>query len=232
VPLNRRTHRALRLQAGAPDYGFAREAHMIPALVEEFTAAAPSLPIAFLPGSARPSPVFLSGFSPGRYLFVAETGAWQAGYIPAYLRRYPFILGEAGDGGQVLCIDEGHAGFGANEGTPLFTDAGRPSARLAEALQLARRYLEAAGQTDRFCDMLQAFGLLRAVTLNRSPPDGPASSLHGLMTVDEAALEALPDARFLELRQAGAMPALYAHLISLQALDRLNERALALETAA
>ena len=66
------------------------------------------------------------------------------------------------------------------------------------------------------------FGLLRQVTLTLAKPGGRSSTVHGLMAVDEAVLGQLSDQKFLDLRGLGFLGALYAHLVSLKALDRLN----------
>src|SRR5690348_1672136 len=98
VPLDSAAHRTLKVGPAANPYAFAREANLIPALIEEFSAAAPFMPIAFLPGAEKPAAVFVTGLKPGQNLFVKTDGQWAAGYLPAYLRRCPFIMGDVPDG--------------------------------------------------------------------------------------------------------------------------------------
>jgi hypothetical protein len=121
VPLNTHAHRGLRLAAVGRPFGFAASANLIPALLEEFSAAAPFMPIAFLPGAQNPAPVFVTGLRPGQNLFVGTDGKWADGYLPAYLRRYPFIMGDVPQGDPILCIDETFAGFSNQQGERLFS---------------------------------------------------------------------------------------------------------------
>lgn len=232
VALNRERHRALRRRAGLRDYGFAREANMIPALAEEFAAAAGNLPIAFVAGAQRPSAIFVTGLAPGSNLFVGASGGWEGAYLPAYLRRYPFIIGEVPGSDPVLCIDDGYDGFSASEGEPLFTDAGEPGPPVAEALAFAQRFRAAAERTDALAEALARLNLLRSVTLDAKSPSGQSTVVHGLLTVDEAAFDALPEADFLALRREGFLTPIYAHLFSLRAFEHLNARANAARAAA
>ena len=61
-------------------------------------------------------------------LYVDEKFSWDAKYIPAYVRRYPFVL--AGDeikpdSTYTVCIDENFSGFNRKSGERLFTDKGK-----------------------------------------------------------------------------------------------------------
>jgi hypothetical protein len=225
VPLNRETHRKLKLKALAKPLDYARAAHLIPAVVDEFAAAATELPIAFLPGAATPTPVFITGLKPGTNSFITADGRWDAGYLPAYLRRYPFIIGDVPDADPVLCIDDAYEALGEREGKRLFSTAGVPEPTVTEALELANQYRAAAGRTDNLAELLQRWGLFRSVTLDVNLPAGGSTVIHGLLAVDETALAALDDERFLELRRAGFLKAIDAHLLSLAMVSRLAARA-------
>jgi hypothetical protein len=204
---------------------YARSAHLIPALIDEFPTAASEIPIAFLPGASQPTAVFVTGIKPGSNVFVTPEGRWDAAYVPAYLRRYPFILGNVPNADAVLCIDEQYAGFDENQGEPLFSATGEPGQRIAEALQFANNYQTAATRTDEFAKALQALELFRPVSLDAKLPGGESTVVHGLMIVDETALGALGDEKFLELRRAGYLKPIYAHLMSIGILSRLTGKA-------
>lgn len=221
VALSRKTHIGLRLRRTPADYRFAASAILIPALAEEFSAAAGHLPIAFLPGAPQPIAVFVTGVTAGQNLFVGKDGSWRAGYVPAYLRRYPFILGDLEGGRQALCIDEAHDGFSVEGGMPLFCPDGRTAPLVDEALTLARRYHEAALNGEVFCRMLQEMKLLRSTVLEVRAPDGEMHQLSGLMTVDAAALDRLSEARMLELWRARYLGPIYAQMHSLKQVDKL-----------
>src|SRR4029453_11145526 len=72
------------------DYSFAADTLAIPLTVAEFREAAVNFPIVF-GGGDNPMPVALTSLQPERNLFVSD-GRWQPGtYVPAYVRRYPFL---------------------------------------------------------------------------------------------------------------------------------------------
>ncbi|MDB5563151.1 MAG: SapC family protein [Hyphomicrobiales bacterium] len=222
VPLNRETHRTLRLKALARPLDYARLANMVPALTDEFAAAAQEIPIAFLPGTAQPAAVFVTGLKPGRNAFITEDGRWNGSYVPAYLRRYPFIIGDVPDADPILCIDANFEGFGEVDGTPLFSQAGEPEPAVTQALALANNYRAGAERTDALALTLQRLGLFRSVTLDAKLPNGESTVVHGLLIVDEQAFNALSDEQFLELRSAGFLQPIYAHLFSLAAISKLT----------
>lgn len=225
VPLNRDTHRQLRLKSPARPLDYARGAHLIPALLDEFATAAPEIPIAFLPGAAQPTAVFVTGLKPGSNAFVTPEGRWDAAYVPAYIRRYPFIIGNVPNADPVLCIDDRYEGFDEKEGESLFSADGEPSRRIAEALLFANNYQAAATRTDEFTRLLQDLGLFRSVSLDAKLPDGESTTVHGLLVVDETALNALADDKFLELRRAGYLKPIHAHLLSLGIVSKLTGKA-------
>lgn len=223
VPLDSAAHCTLRLAPVARPYGFAGEANLIPALVEEFGAAAGVMPVAFLPGADKPAAVFVVGFKPVQNLFVTAEGQWAGSYVPAYLRRYPFIMGDVPGGQPILCVDGAFAGLG-DAGEPLFLEAGTPAPVVTQALTLAENYRLGAQRTDEFCMTLQRLKLFRSVTLEAKPPDAQSVVVHGLMVVDEEALNALPSTDLAELQRQKFLRPIYAHLISLGALPKLSER--------
>ena len=222
VPLNRESHKALGLDPNRPPYGFAKGAHMIPALVEEFGAASRHLPIVFLPGATGPSPVFLVGLKSGRNDFVDEDGRWTAGYIPAFLRRYPFMFGEVKGRDPVVCIDESYAGLSAEGAEKLFDDEGSETPFLRDKVTFVNNYFEAARRSEILGKRIQEHDLLRAISLEAKVPGGESTTVHGLLAIDEPKLAALPDATFLQLRKDGLIGPIYAHLLSLSAVDKLN----------
>lgn len=221
VPLDSDAHRDLLLGSTERPLAFAQDANLIPALIDEFVTAAPHLPIAFLPGPARPAAVFVVGTKPGSNVFIDEAGKWNAAYMPAYLRRYPFIMGDVPDSEPILCIDESFDGLGKEGGQRLFSETGEATDALRQALALADNYRIAALRTDRFCDALQSMGLLRSVTLDVKLGDGGSNVVHGLMVLDEAAFDALEQEKLMTLHRDNMLKPLLAQLISLSAIDKL-----------
>jgi hypothetical protein len=226
VPLNRETHRKLKLNQGDRAYLFAGGTHVIPAVVDEFAAAARHLPILFVPGSPLPSPVFLVGLTPGENAFVDRDGNWREGYVPAFVRRYPFMLGETADGGALACIDEKFSAFNMKSGEALFGEDGSDSPFLQAKVRLINDYFAAAKRTDAFAHALHDLQLLHAVTIETKAPQGASAALHGLLVVNEVRLNELPADDFMKLREQGFLAMIYGHLVSLKSMDALRQAAL------
>jgi len=90
VVLRFEQHRDLCVKP-AGDYSFARDVNAVPISVGEFMPAIRNYPIVFAEGSL--TPVAILGLKQGENRFLTAGGAWRRdAYIPAYLRRYPFIF--------------------------------------------------------------------------------------------------------------------------------------------
>ena len=224
VPLDRARHRDLRLVRDEKPFVFATTSHVIPAVVDEFAAAARFLPIVFIPAAPHPSPVFLVGTRAGQNLYVDSGGKWIDPYVPAFVRRYPFMLGTPEGASPVICIDDKYEGLRQRgDGERLFAEDGADTPLLQEYARLTETYFAAARRTETFLETLSALQLLRSVTIEIRSDTGGSTALHGFLTIDENRLNALPDADFLKLRAEGFLPAIYAHFFSLTAVDRLRQ---------
>jgi hypothetical protein len=233
VPLDSEAQRNHRLRVAERPFAFAAGAHLIPAVVDEFPRAAREMPIVFAPAGRRRTSVFLCGLKAGQNLFLDADGRWNGGYVPAYLRRYPFILGERQGLDPVICIDPAYEGFGPGDaGERLFDDAGKPSRALAQMIALVTDFADAAKRTDQLCQRLEDLELLKAVTIDVQQAGGASASVHGLSIIDEEKLAALPDAVFLEFRTLGLLGALYSHLFSVASAQALATRLTAAARAA
>ena len=221
VPLDRDAHRDLTLDTQAARFGFTRASNVIPAVVDEFTAAAHHLPIVFLPGGGTVVPVFLVGLRTGQNALVDRDGQWTGGYVPAFARRYPFIFGEMEGRDSVACIDDACEGLRHAGGERLFKEDGTETALLIERVTLMNEYFAAAKRNDVFAKLLVDLQLLLPVSIDAKFESGDTAALHGFLTIDTAKLEALSDADFLRLRQGGFIPAVYAHVASLANIDRI-----------
>jgi hypothetical protein len=224
VPLDSRVHSNLKISSPDKPLAYAQAANVIPALVEEFASAATEMPIAFVPGADHPSAVFVVGLRPGTNLFIDDTGRWVGTYVPAYLRRYPFIIGDPPEGEPILCIDAEYDGLGEDAGAPLFNEEGRPGEAVTQALAFSQSYKQSADRTDAACRKLKDMGLFRPVTLDARLPSGQSTVVHGLLIVDEDALNALPADKLAELHADRLLKPVFAHLTSLGALSRLGDK--------
>jgi hypothetical protein len=224
VPLDRARHRDLRLVRDKRPFAFAATSHIIPAVVDEFVAGARYLPILFLPATPHPTPVFLVGTRTGQNLYIDSEGKWIDPYVPAFVRRYPFMLGTPEGASPVICVDDKYESLRQKDvGERLFAEDGADTPLLQEYARLTETYFAAAKRTENFLETLAALQLLRSVTVEIRSDTGASTALHGFQTIDENRLNTLSDADFLKLRAEGLLPAIYAHLFSLTAVDRLRQ---------
>lgn len=220
-PVSAERHAALRLRALAEPLSFARGTHLLPAVFEEFAAAAREIPIVFLPEGNAMSAVFLLSMRSGHNSFVTDEGLWTASYLPGYIRRYPFIAADVEGAEPILCLDEGFAGLGESEGEALFAD-GAPSALLRQAMAFAAGYREASQRSAAAIRRLGELGLFKPINIDVTSAAKGNATILGLCVVDEEKLRALPDDVTIELQRSGILPAVYAHLLSLGGIAKLG----------
>lgn len=219
--LNRELHKELRLKALPEPLSFGRGTHLIPAVVDEFAAAARELPIVFLPEGDLISPGFLVGLRAGHNGFITPEGLWSASYMPAYLRRYPFVLGDVQGQDPVLCFDDSFSGLNPSDGEALFMADGAATPFLESAMQFAANFREAGQRTASFVSALKSRDLFKSVTMDVKNNKAGQATIHGLLVVDEEKLRALPADVVDDLHKLGILPAVYAHLISLGGIATL-----------
>lgn len=225
VPLNSELHAARTIGKSPTGFAFAAASHTVVLAGCEFMDASRFFPILFSAAENGPTmAVALLGLRYGENMFVGVNGEWQAGYIPAYVRRYPFItaVGEAGN--TVVYMDEAFDGLRVAEGEALFV-AGSPSPYLRGILDFMSHFQEQMVLTGNLCEQIRALGLLKPVTMNVTLGDGQKLALSDFMVVDEPKLAEIgKDARDA-LFCTGALAMIYAHLVSLKAMDDLVARA-------
>ena len=201
-------------------YAFAQREALIPLAVTELPPAAMSLPIALIARGDVFFPAAVTSFLPDSNRFLAPTGRWTGGYIPAYLRAYPFALVKAQNGQHVLCVDADSPLLSDHEGEPFFAADGQPGAALAGILEFLEKVAAGRAAGERACAALHKHQLIQAWPIQVQSSSGPRN-VNGLFRVDEAALNALPTEAFEEIRKAGALPLAYCQLLSMQHAPRL-----------
>lgn len=222
VPVNKDRHATKKVKQ-ISGFKFAAQFHIASVMTHEFVRASAIYPVVFLEDKEKDEfrPVALMGLDGGENLFVDGAGKWQASYIPAIIRRYPFALASTDQEGQfTVCIDEASALVNEEEGAPLFNEQGEP----AEALENVKRYLGELQQMDAFtkafCKYLAEHNMFTPLNMRVRQAD-QVKNITGCYVVNEERLNNISDERFLELRKTRYLPALYAHLGSLAQIERL-----------
>lgn len=222
-------HRNLKL-ASVNDHSMAEGMHSCFIAATEIAHAAREFAIVFVrdgqgdDNKPRVRPVALLGLAVGENLYLDGT-SWTAGYVPAYIRRYPFWAAKfEGLAEPALLFDAWWHGFSESEGDRLYDEEGKPTPRLVEAIQFVEGFDVEAQRTDIFCEMLVDLDVLREMTASVSLDTGTTFSLDGLFAVDEARLNALDDETVLKLHRGGALSLIHAHRISMANMQTLVER--------
>ncbi|HEY3433834.1 MAG TPA: SapC family protein [Rhodocyclaceae bacterium] len=216
-------HRHLRI-GEIRDYAFTAKTNSVPLTTVEFFEAAREYPIVFAgPEGQAPVPVSLLGLRNEENLFVTAEGKWQAHYIPAFVRRFPFVLAPAQE--QLLvCIDSGHPAVGDANGQALFTQDGEPTPFLQNAISFLRQFQTEAEQTKQFVQRLKDLDLLQSVSAKAELKSGSSYQLNGFYVVNEARFRALDKDTIDDLFRKGWLSLIDAHLLSLGNMGRLIER--------
>lgn len=195
-------------------FGFAKATNSVPINGVEFPFVMRHYPIVFTPG-AQPNPVAVLGVRPDTNLFVTKWGAWTDGlYVPAYIRRYPFIFSQDDGGDQLtLCIDEESDLLTDDSKRPLFAD-GKPTDVVTHALDFCKEFQLQHAATAEFGRALATHGLLAPNRADIALTSGEKVSLGGFLVIDEARFHALSDEVFLDWRKRGWLHLVYCHLMS------------------
>lgn len=222
VPLQTELHGKLKLKSNN-SFSFAADIHVAAIMANEFYRAASTYPIVFIEDAGKDGfmPVVLLGLKENENLFVDANGHWDAAYVPAILRRYPFALARTTEEGQyTVCIDEESDFFSEEEGQSLFDNNGKPE----DVLEKVKTYLAQLQQmeqlTRQFCETLKEHNLLAPLNM-RVQKENAVQNITGAYAVNDERLSHLSDATFLELRQKNFLPLIYGHLVSITQIERL-----------
>jgi hypothetical protein len=176
--------------------------------------------------------VAVLGVNANENLFVDAQGAYAADcYLPAYVRRYPFVLAnDAQAQRMIVCIDRNAPTIGENPEFPFFEN-GEPSAYTKNAVEFCNNFEAERQRTESFVGLLNGLDLFETKKALFTPPpvNGVASEpqvVAEYQGVSEEKLAALPHDKFIELRDNGALSQIYAHLVSLLGWDRLIVKAM------
>ncbi len=227
VPLNKEVHGELYIE-NIEGYQHTKETNSIYIAAVEFLQISKEYPIVFAAdANKKVFPVALLGLQKNKNLFVDDKGRWTANYIPAYVRRYPFILATQDEKEPTftVCIDESFPGFNtAKEGQPLFDNSKKPVDILNQAIDFLKDYQNHVQLTTLFCENLSKLDVLEPMQANIEFVGGEKSSLGGFMGVNREKLKALKPAQLAELVKTDQMELIYAHLASLSNMNDLMKR--------
>lgn len=218
MPLNSRDHGNWRSRTTDKAKWLANQ-HAVPLTVEEFPQAQRHFPIIFSSGD-NPVPLALMGLNEGVNVFIDDDGALTGPvYVPAYARRYPFMLARINQGSEELslCFDPSTDLIGDFEdGLPLF-DGETPTESCKATLSFCEQFEVAGQKTNAFMEELKKHDLLMdgEVAIQQEGKDQPFV-YRGFKMVDENKLREVRGDVLRGWNQSGLLPLIFAHLFSLE----------------
>lgn len=193
--------------------------HAVPLTSDEFVSACRFFPIVFSAGD-NPVPLALMGLNEGVNTFVDDQGKLiNPVYVPAYIRRYPFLLARLNPNSDdlSLCFDPTSGAIGQfEEGDALFEN-GEPTAPVNAVLEFCKNFEEAGQRTGFFIDEIRKADLLMEGEVAIQPEGSDKPYIYrGFQMIDENKLRELRGDVLRKMMQNGVLGLIYAHLFSLQ----------------
>src|SRR4051795_12468387 len=226
-PLNLEQHGKLKVRGvtSMPELG---HTHAVPLTVDEFALVQRHYPIVFSVGDA-PVPIGLMGLNDGVNVFLDENGRARDPnlYIPAYLRRYPFLLAKLRPESDELslCFDPTSGAVGEfDEGEPLF-DGDQPSAATKAILEFCEQFEAAGLRTNAFIEELVKTDLLMDGEVAIQPEGFDQPFVYrGFRMIDEDKIREMRGDELRKMNQNGMLPLMFAHLFSLSQIRDVFSR--------
>jgi len=204
------------------------QTHAVPVTVEEFMIVQRHYPIIFSAGET-PIPLALLGLNEGVNTFFDAEGrpVDRNVYVPAYLRRYPFLLAKLRpDTDELsLCFDPSAGAVAEDADGPALFEGDQPSETTRNILAFCEQFETAGQRTQAFVEDLQKSGLLMDGEVAIQPEGAEQPFLYrGFRMIDEEKLRELRGDELRKMNQNGMLAAIYAHLFSLSQIREVFAR--------
>ncbi|MBW6493253.1 MAG: SapC family protein [Burkholderiaceae bacterium] len=225
VPVSGGRHGKASIEAGQ-GFAFARKVNSVPLMALEFPEAAPEYAIVFAQSGDDVVPVAILGARQNENLYLAEDNSWRGRYIPAFIRRYPFVFSTSEDGKTfTLCVDESYKGLNyEGRGAALFNEDGKPSPHVDRVLKFLQEYRAQFLRTQQFGKKLKELDLLEPMQAQFTLPAGDKMALTGFMAVDRKRLKALKGEQLASLASTDELELIYLHLQSMRNFVAVKDR--------
>ena len=215
VPVSSERHKNLSIER--VDFEFAANVNSVPLTAVEVPLAAREYTIVFAGGDEAVTPVVVLGIEGTKNQYLDEDKAWKADYIPAFVRRYPFVFSQSEDGKQfTLCIDESWSGCNTEgRGQRLFTDDGEQTEYLKNMLKFLGDYQNQFIRTQAYCKKVKELELLEPMQAQITLPGGEKRSLRGFLGATRNKIKELDAEKLAELVKSDELELTYLQMASL-----------------
>jgi len=225
VPISATRHKTSSVEA-IGGYAFSANINAVPLMAVEFLRAASEYAIVFTVAGDEVAPAVVLGIKGDQNLYLSADSTWKAKYIPAFIRRYPFVFSTTPDGKTLtLCIDESYPGLNKDgRGQRLFGEDGKPAPYTDAVLKFLQEYQAQFERTRVFCKRIKELGLLETMQAQVVTPKGGKLTLSGFLAVNRTKLRALSPDALATLAKTDELELLYLHLYSLRNFDEVKDR--------
>ena len=225
VPVSSTRHGQVAVET-VESYAFSASVNAVPLMAVEFPRASAEYAIVFAGNGDDVMPVVVLGIRNEQNLYLSADAHWRADYIPAFIRRYPFVFSASADGKSLtLCIDESHPGVNrAGRGAALFGDDGKPTAYVSKVLDFLKEYQAHYERTRVFARRIKELGLLEPMQAQVTTPQGDKITLNGFMVVSREKLRALDGETLQRLARNDELELLYLHMASMRNFNEVKDR--------
>lgn len=229
VPISAARHAKVSVQA-SDSYAFSAGVNAVPLMAIEFARASAEYAIVFAAEGEELMPVVVLGVRNEQNLYLSADAHWKAEYIPAFIRRYPFVFSASDDGKSLsLCIDESHPGVNREgRGNALFGADGKPTAYVEKVLEFVKEFQLQFERTRVFGRRLKELGLLEPMQANVTTPGGEKLTLGGFMAASRERLRDLGGDALQRLARNDELELLYLHLASMRNFNQVKDRLIGL----
>ena len=235
-PLDINRHGNLGMMSTDRPFRFAAKQHFIPLHAGEFGPAAVSYPIIF--AGSDYAPLAVMGLSAGENMFISEDGLYRPGvYVPSFIRRYPFV-GARDDQAKrtIVCIDRASDLWVEGKADVMLFENGEASQFTKNCIDFCSQFDADRAASDLFVTMMRDLDLFETRQATFTPRLennvlGEPQLVAEFFAISEPKLKELPDAKYLELKENGALPLIFAHMTSLFGWERLIAESLAQRAA-
>ncbi|MGB7374843.1 SapC family protein [Pontixanthobacter sp.] len=231
MPLNSRDHATWKTKS-LENAEWLSKHHAIPLTADEFVQAQRDFPIVFSSGD-NPLPLALMGLNEGVNTFVDDNGKINDPvYLPAYIRRYPFMLAKLTPEGDdlSLCFDPTAGNLGEFEdGEALFDSDAQATDATKRILEFCQQFETAGNRTKQFIDELKKHDLLMdgEISISQSENGDKPYIYRGFQMINQEKLQEVRGDVLREWNKNGILALIYAHMMSLELMRSIFARQVA-----
>ena len=208
------------------DFSYAKNLTSAPITVTEFFEACKNYPILF--AKDKNNDWFASvmlGFKENENIFVDNKGNWdKLHYVPALVRRYPFVFVEQNEQQQLLLgVEKEFLSIDKkDERRKLFDDKDENTEFLNNVLNFLNQYQNDSIATKEFIKQLDEWELLEEKVATIINEKKEQFNINGFYIVNEEKLKHLSKKKKEEICNKNATALITAHLISLSNIQKLG----------